>query len=259
MSRLHLHVFIFAARFFSTVPLIWMLVFLHFQPEGEGGRQAVTYNALSFVGWCVLHSLMVRERAKRFISGIVGEQAVRASYVIVSGITLSLVLYFWRPFQGVLWQVSEPYYWVLTALFLACILGSYYVSGFFDSGEFIGVRTYLRAMKNRPPKPAVFTAEGPYAYCRHPLYLFFIGILWIGPVMSYGRLEFALLGTIYLLVGTYLEERNLNVELGSSYDLYRENVPMWIPRFTPWRHTHDEFMHPAESRESGSDLPMHDR
>jgi protein-S-isoprenylcysteine O-methyltransferase Ste14 len=32
-----------------------------------------------------------------------------------------------------------------------------------------------------------------------------------------------------------LEERNLRQELGPGYDLYRANVPMLIPRLTPWR------------------------
>lgn len=51
--------------------------------------------------------------------------------------------------------------------------------------------------------------------------------------MTYGRLEFALLGSIYLIIGTFFEERNLREELGEVYNLYRENVPMWIPRLRP--------------------------
>jgi len=67
------------------------------------------------------------------------------------------------------------------------------------------------------------------------MYVFFIGALWIGPVMTYGRLEFAAMGTVYMLIGTYFEERNLRAELGASYDEYRAHVPMWIPRLTPWK------------------------
>jgi protein-S-isoprenylcysteine O-methyltransferase Ste14 len=53
--------------------------------------------------------------------------------------------------------------------------------------------------------------------------------------MTYSRLEFALLGSIYLIIGTIFEERNLREELGEAYTLYRENVPMWIPRVQPWK------------------------
>jgi protein-S-isoprenylcysteine O-methyltransferase Ste14 len=112
------------------------------------------------------------------------------------------------------------------------IIATFYTTRYIDMGEFLGIRTHLRALKNKPPKSPVFCVEGPYSYCRHPMYLLCILILWIGPTMTYGRLEFALLATAYFLVGTFLEERNLRAELGNVYDVYRENVPMWIPRLT---------------------------
>ena len=86
-----------------------------------------------------------------------------------------------------------------------------------------------------PNPPPTLCLKGPYRYCRHPVYLASIGTLWIGPVMTAGRLEFALLVTIYVLIGTWFEERDTGKEIGEAYDLYQANVPMWIPRLTPWR------------------------
>ena len=90
----------------------------------------------------------------------------------------------------------------------------------------------------------MLSVEGPYGYCRHPMYLAMLAAFWVGPVMSSGRLEFAALSTVYLLVGLRLEERNLRQELGPGYDLYRANVPMLVPRLTAWR------LPAAEARES---------
>jgi protein-S-isoprenylcysteine O-methyltransferase Ste14 len=67
------------------------------------------------------------------------------------------------------------------------------------------------------------------------MYALFLVALWVGPHMTFGRVEFALIGSLYLLLGTFLEERNLRKELGGVYDLYRDHVPMWIPRMTPWK------------------------
>jgi protein-S-isoprenylcysteine O-methyltransferase Ste14 len=78
------------------------------------------------------------------------------------------------------------------------------------------------------------SVEGPYAYCRHPMYLAMLAAFWVGPAMTFARLEFATLATLYLLVGLRLEERNLREELGPEYDLYCANVPMLVPRLTPW-------------------------
>jgi len=59
-------------------------------------------------------------------------------------------------------------------------------------------------------------------------------MFWAIPVMTYDRLEFAVLGTIYTVAGIYFEERNLSEELGEVYALYKSEVPMLIPRLKPW-------------------------
>jgi protein-S-isoprenylcysteine O-methyltransferase Ste14 len=51
--------------------------------------------------------------------------------------------------------------------------------------------------------------------------------------MSYGRLEFAILGTIYVLLGTWLEEKTAQLEMGDVYKKYQKQVPMWIPGLKP--------------------------
>jgi len=156
-------------------------------------------------------------------------------YVWVSGITLSLLLYLWRPLAGVVWKVEGAGYWALTILYLMCLGGMIYTTFFIDYADFLGLRVLLRRMKREPPKPPVFAARGPYAYCRHPLYGFLLLSFWIGPVMTLGRIEFALLGSTYVILGTFLEEKNLREELGPAYDRYKGHVPKWIPRLKPWR------------------------
>jgi len=96
-------------------------------------------------------------------------------------------------------------------------------------------RKIVRHFSGEPNPPLALCLKGPYRYCRHPVYLASIATLWIGPVMTAGRLEFAILVTIYVLIGTWFEERDTGKEMGEAYDLYQANVPMWIPRLTPWR------------------------
>ncbi len=110
-----------------------------------------------------------------------------------------------------------------------------FITSHFDYAEFLGLRRIKGRVTGRAPRPPALSVEGPYGYCRHPMYLAMLAAFWVGPVMSFGRLEFASLSTLYLLVGLRLEERNLRVELGPEYDLYCANVPMLVPRLTPWR------------------------
>lgn len=236
MKRVFLYILIVLTRIFSDLPLLGMFYFLHFQREGSGGISDAGWNAVLFIAFGTLHSLLARDFAKRRMAGWMGDRYLRTFYVFISGISLVLLLYLWRPIAGVWWRTEGIFYWLLTILYLGCVVGMIYTSFFIDYLDFLGIRSLLRTIKNRPPRSPAFSAKGPYAHCRHPMYLFLLMALWISPVMTYGRLEFAFMGSLYLVIGTFLEERNLRQELGEIYDLYRENVPMWIPRLGPWRY-----------------------
>ncbi|MBI2837236.1 MAG: hypothetical protein HYX75_02915 [Acidobacteria bacterium] len=222
-------------RVASDLPLVWMFYFLLFPGEGSGGFSAALVNALLFFAFGASHSLLARIHAKKWIARITGESAVRALYVVVSGLALAFLLYLWRPLGGELWSSRGASYWILTSLYGFCVLGLVYTTTYIDYAEFVGLRAIKCWIRGQPPRPPAFSVSGPYAYCRHPMYLWLLMALWIGPTMTLGRFEFAVLGSVYLFVGTIFEERNLRQELGTVYDLYRDNVPMWIPRLTPWK------------------------
>jgi protein-S-isoprenylcysteine O-methyltransferase Ste14 len=211
-----------------------MLLFLHFPRAGPGGVRAAAFNAALFGAFGVIHSALARERPKKIIASLVGATHVRPVYVAIGGVTLSCLLYLWRPLAGTFWCGTGLAYWVLSLLFLAAVAGLFYTATCIDYLEFLGIRSLLRSARGQPPKPPVFSAKGPYAYCRHPMYSFLLIALWIGPVMTIGRFEFAALASVYLFAGTLFEERNLRQELGAVYDAYAANVPMWIPRLSPW-------------------------
>lgn len=87
-----------------------------------------------------------------------------------------------------------------------------------------------------PPENLV--VKGPYCYVRNPM---IIGVLLV--LIS----EYFLLNAIEILWWTVLffiinniyfyvfEERQLENRFGEEYKKYKKNVPMWIPRFTPWK------------------------
>jgi len=235
MSRTTYLVLAIATRVLTDGPLLWMFVLIHFGLRGDGGGEDALWNAGAFAAWAVLHSLLARDTARRVLSGWVGPDFVRIAYVIVAGLTLALLLLVWRPVSGELWHATGAVAWALSALYVASLVGLVLITSHFDYAEFLGLRRIKSRVTGRPPRPPALSVEGPYGYCRHPMYLAMLTAFWVGPVMSSGRLEFAALSTLYLFVGLRLEERNLHQELGPEYDLYCANVPMLIPRLTPWR------------------------
>ena len=87
-------------------------------------------------------------------------------------------------------------------------------------------------------KNAQLATSGPYAFTRNPLYLgsFLLGL---GFTIASGRL---LLGLLFaaLFLGIYLpvmrvEASTMAQLFGSEYDMYRQSVPLFFPRITPFR------------------------
>ena len=87
----------------------------------------------------------------------------------------------------------------------------------------------MRHSSNRQGKPQQIVAKGPYRWVRHPLYLFVIVLIWSCPVLTLDRLIFNIMWTFWIVIGTFLEDRDLHREFGSQYREYSSRVPMLIP------------------------------
>ncbi|MCB9924942.1 MAG: isoprenylcysteine carboxylmethyltransferase family protein [Planctomycetaceae bacterium] len=79
--------------------------------------------------------------------------------------------------------------------------------------------------------------QGVYRYVRNPMISGVMGIL-LGEVMISVSVAvliwfgvFVLANTIYIPLA---EEPGLVKRFGGEYEVYRSNVPRWIPRLTPW-------------------------
>ena len=145
------------------------------------------------------------------------------------------MLYGWKPLTGTLWRAEGALYWLLALLLLGAFGLVFYSSLLLDYMEVLGIRRLLMRYQGKPAHIPSLCLKGPYRHCRHPVYLATVLSLWVGPVMTAGRFEFALLATCYVFVGTLLEERDTRRTLGEAYELYRANVPMWLPRLTAWK------------------------
>ncbi len=235
MKKAAVLLFTVSVRLIADGPLFYMFVFLYFQKEGYGGVNQAVFNGALLAVFGISHSLLARDFSKRVVAQLVGEDSVRLVYVIISGISFSAVLILWEPLAGELWRLHGFLFWSVSAIYFGSIIGMVIVTFYIDYHDFLGISIIIRKRLNKPEKKPVFSVKGPYAHCRHPLYFLLLIVFWAAPVMTWGRFEFALIGSIYLYAGTYLEELNLRKELGPIYDYYIKNVPMWFPRLTPWR------------------------
>ena len=170
------------------------------------------------------------------MSRLLGADLVRPLYNIFSGLTFLLVLVLWQPLKGILWQTEGVTFWLLTGLYIVCLAGVFFAARAVDWPEFLGISQILKKRINKKQTGPRLSTNGLFGYCRHPMYLFMILGFWIGPVMSTGRAQFAVLATVYCIIGVFFEEKNLREELGPIYEVYCNHVPMWIPRLRAWRY-----------------------
>ncbi|WP_322508668.1 isoprenylcysteine carboxylmethyltransferase family protein [Anaerolinea sp.] len=107
-----------------------------------------------------------------------------------------------------------------------------------DALAFLGLRQ-LSAPEplRRRAKSGELITRGFYGRVRHPLYLFSLILLWLFPVVTWNILALMIGLTVYLYIGTLLEERKLLDEFGEAYAEYRRTTPMIFPRLLPGRVT----------------------
>lgn len=116
--------------------------------------------------------------------------------------------------SGTIRNVSSILFPVLTIFYLLFIAGMAYSVFTIGFHEYAGPTSFIMLHDEAVKDNASPSTRSPYPYCRHPFYCFYILALVTGPVMMYGRLEFAVLNIMYRLIGIVYEERGLRREIG---------------------------------------------
>ena len=180
----------------------------------------------------VQHSVMARRGFKQWWTRVVPPAVERSSYVVATCAVLALMFRFWAPIGSPLaWQVENrvgvALLWSLFGLGWLMVLVSTFLINHF---ELFGLQQVFARLMQRPLPEARFRTPLLYRYVRHPLYVGLLFGFWAVPVMTAGRLLFALGFSVYILVGIAFEERDLQVLFGDRYRRYRAEVGMLLPR-----------------------------
>lgn len=195
---------------------------------GLAGGVAIDIGLIALFG--LPHSIMARRSFKRALTRFLPEAAERSLFVLVSSLLLLLLMWQWRPLPDIVWQVaSEPLAWSLMALSAAGWLLVLASSFAIDHFELFGLRQAWHAFRGTTPPATAFRTPVLYRIVRHPLYLGFLLAFWATPTMSLGHLVFAAGMSVYILIGTMLEERDLVARFGAGYRDYAARVPMLVP------------------------------
>jgi len=197
--------------------------------------------ALLWLSFGVAHSWLASLRTKASMEPHVGYR-YRVLYNLVSALHIVAVVqlghWLYRAQGGFAlasWQSTAlTVLWLTGGVFIIFALAQY------DLGLFSGLKQWRqgRAAGSRvQPLQAVPSSntgleplhlDGLHCYMRHPLYCALFMMLWGNAGYPFG-LATALWGSIYLVVGTWFEERKLLSDYGDDYARYRQHVPAFFP------------------------------
>jgi protein-S-isoprenylcysteine O-methyltransferase Ste14 len=191
---------------------------------------ALVINTLLLGLFAIQHSVMARPAFKRWWTRFVPHAVERTTYVLLASLILAALFAHWQPILTPVWTVTNPLgvavlqivFWLGWALVL---LSTFLLNHF----ELFGLRQVWARLTRRTLPPPVFRTPFLYKRVRHPLYLGFLLAFWSTPTMTAGHLLFAVATTGYILIGIWLEERDLVDLFGDQYRRYREQVSMLIP------------------------------
>jgi len=193
--------------------------------------QALFINLVLLTIFALQHSIMARPGFKNWWTTIIPKPIERSTYVLLASLALLLIFWQWRPMTGIIWEIQHE----LVAALLYCFYGMGWVivllsTFMINHFDLFGLKQVYEHLKKIEPQPIPFKMSFFYRIVRHPIMLGFIIAFWAAPVMTTGRLVFAVTTTLYILIAIkFLEERDLKKMHGETYIEYQKKVPMLIP------------------------------
>ncbi len=192
--------------------------------------QILSFDALLALAFFLQHSGMLRRSFRARFARLLPEHYQPAVYAVVSGIVLLLLPLLWQPARPELLTLRGPWRWLARGAFFASMAGMVWGFGSLRHFDPLGAGPLLAHLRGRPAPAMPLIIRGAYRWVRHPIYSSFLLMVWASPDLTADRLLFNLLWSVWMVVGTRLEERDLAADFGQPYREYQGRVPMLLPR-----------------------------
>ncbi len=189
-----------------------------------------------FAPFAILHSLLLTQLARDIFQAIFGQKVFRRWYRLcysaVSVVTFGVYVVWAHTLPDSRWfELSGAAYvaaWGVRILGMWLMYKAMSQFGVFSFLGFDGLKKSTGPADGLDISPIV--AVGPYKYIRHPIYAGAMLFLWGDPVWTANKAAFNLAATLYLYLGSKLEEARLTKLHGDAYRSYARETPPFIPR-----------------------------
>ena len=184
--------------------------------------------------WCSVHSGMISLTVTRYIKIKFGRhfKFYRLFYNLAAITTIAPLIIYTLGFNEAVIYRWEGYmifvrFFLIAASIILFIAGSLK----YDLLQFSGIRQ-IKSGKSYSTlsESGEIDSSGILGFIRHPWYLASIIFIWVCQrEICISTLIVNVLLTVYLIIGTFLEERKLIIEFGDSYRDYMHRVSRLFP------------------------------
>jgi methanethiol S-methyltransferase len=195
--------------------------------------------AFLWAAYCALHSYLISKGFTNFISRKLKKYYAfyRIFYILISvALIIPLINYSAQQNSQIIIRYGSAMS-VIRYIILSGSLLMFFWAFFvdYDALTFFGIRQLSGLWKGeQTEEPGEIKQKGLLGLMRHPMYFALIIYLWCNTFSVLDIIVNSVL-TIYIFIGTWLEEKKLVLEFGDAYNRYRKEVPMIIP-FTKMNH-----------------------
>jgi protein-S-isoprenylcysteine O-methyltransferase Ste14 len=208
------------------------------QPSSGAGAldetgQVVKYLplALAWVAYGAVHSAMISETVTGFLKRCLGDafRFYRLFFNVVATVLLvPLVAYSLSLRGGLVVRWDGP--WLVVRYALVALGVLLFVTGgrHYSLAQFIGISQLRGTPTGGLATGGGIDSTGVLGVVRHPWYAGLTLLFWARDLDAAGFVVSSVL-TVYILVGTLLEERKLVHEFGDAYRSYQRRVSMFVP------------------------------
>jgi protein-S-isoprenylcysteine O-methyltransferase Ste14 len=186
-----------------------------------------------WIAYCLLHSFLISTSFTNLLTRLLKNYYAfyRIFFVSFSLVLLIPLIRYTDQLDSNIIITYSPLLNIVRYIFILGSLSMFFWAFFvdYDSLSFFGIRQILDFGKTKKINPSEdLKRNGLLGVVRHPMYFALIVYLWCQTFTVAGIIVNIVL-TVYIIMGTILEEKKLLLEFGDTYVKYQQEVPMLIP------------------------------
>ena len=182
-------------------------------------------NVLLALQFAVGHSLLLYPRIRSSITRWLPSAFYGCLFCLQTCLGILITTWLWRSSPVEIWKLEGTGYWIVSGGFYASWLTLLYSLNLTGLGYQTGLTQWWYWLRRKPLPQRVFQPRSLYCCMRHPVYLSFMGLLWLTPVMTFDRALLTGIWTGYIFLGSYLKDERLSFYIGNPYREYQTKVP----------------------------------